>query len=271
MRQLPRLTRIGLTTGATGRAIVEQLTDAERLKKARVHPINVLVAQRTYAQGYSERGSSTWTPDRKITDALDAAFYAAFGAVEPANKRTLLALDVSGSMGSRVSGLPISCREASGALAMVIAATEPDTEIVGFTSGGWSSGAFRNRGWRSGGLSKLDLSPRRRLDDNLRAISNLPFGGTDCALPLVWAKETKAEFDTFQIYTDNETWAGNIHVDQALEQYRQSSGIDARVEIVSMTATGTSLCNPDDPGMLDVSGFDSTVPQLLTDHSAGRI
>lgn len=276
LRQLPRLTRLGVTGDSLhGRQITTQLTDPEVLKKARIHPINVLVAMRTYAQGYSERGSSTWTPDRKITDALDAAFYAAFGAVEPAGKRTLLALDVSGSMSvDNCSGLPITPREASGALAMVQAATEPLVEIVGFTSGEGAytfPGSVRNRLWYDGGISKLDISPRRRLDDNIRAISNLPFGGTDCALPMVWAKNAKESFDTFVIYTDGETWAGNIHVDQALEQYRQATGIDARLQIVAMTATGTSLCNPDDGRQLDVSGFDSTVPQLLANHSGGRL
>lgn len=272
LRQLPRLTRVGVTGDSLhSRQITAQLTDPEILKKARIHPINVLVAMRTYASGRSERGSSVWTPDRKITDALDAAFYAAFGAVEAANKRTLLALDVSGSMGSPVSGLPLSCREASGALSMVQAATEPHVEIVGFTSGGYQMPGARRSPWFSGGIQKLDISPRRRLDDNIRAISGLPFGGTDCALPMVWAKNSKESFDTFVIFTDNETWAGNIHVDQALEQYRQAMGIDARLQIVSMTATGTSLCNSEDPGQLDVSGFDSTVPQLLADHSGGRL
>lgn len=276
MRQLTRLSRIGLDDGSLGRTIAAQLQDPERLKKARVHPINVLVALRTYTSGRNEHGT-TWIPSRVFSDALDAAFYAAFGAFEPAGKRTLLALDVSGSMSSRAAGLPISCREASGALAMVIAATEPHTEVLGFTSGGSGAYSFPGRqrsAWGyggGGGISKLDISPRRRLDDNLRAISNLPFGGTDCALPMVWAKNAKEQFDTFQVYTDNETWAGNIHVDEALEQYRQSSGIDARLEIVAMTANGTSLCNPEDARQLDVSGFDSTVPQLLNDHSGGRL
>jgi len=277
--QLTRLTRIGLDHGSIGRTIATQLQDPERLKKARVHPINVLVALRTYTSGRNDHGTS-WTPSTVFSDALDAAFYNAFGAVEPAGKRTLLALDVSGSMGSSAAGLPISCREATGALAMVIAATEPHTEVVGFTSG---SGAYTFPGARHqrnsfgygnggfGGISKLDISPRRRLDDNIRAISNLPFGGTDCALPMVWAKNAKEQFDSFMVFTDGETWAGNIHVDEALEQYRQSSGIDARLEIVAMTANGTSLCNPEDPGMLDVSGFDSSVPQLLNDHSGGRL
>ena len=273
MRQLPRITRLGLGSGQVARDIVTQLTDRERLKKGRVHPINVLVAMRTYASGASAMGSSTWTPSREFTDGLDAAFYAAFDAVEPAGVRTLEALDVSGSMGTNVSGLPISCREATAALAMVTAATEPDVEIVGFTSG---AGAYQfpgvtNRNWYSGGISKLAITPRRRLDDNINAIRNLPFGGTDCALPMVWAKNAKERFGAFRVYTDGETWAGNIHVDQALEQYRQATGIDAKLEIVAMTASGTSLCNPADPGQLDVSGFDSTVPQLIADHAGGRL
>lgn len=271
LRQLPRLTRLGLGSGSVAQDIVTQLTDHDRLKKARVHPINVLVAMRTYASGTSERGSSTWTPSRLFTDGLDATFYAAYDAVEAAGVRTLEALDISGSMSwQNVSGLPITPREASAALAMVSLATEPDAEVVGFTSGGWSMPGKRH-GYYGSGISKLDISPRRRLDDNLRYIERQAAGGTDCALPMVWAKNAKESFGAFRIYTDNETWAGNIHVDQALEQYRQAMGINARLEIVSMTAAGQSLCNPEDPGQLDVSGFDSTVPQLLADHSAGRL
>ena len=61
----------------------------ERIRAARVHPIAVLAALRTYALGprcCAARG--TWTPVAQVVDALDAAFYAAFGNVEPAGKRT---------------------------------------------------------------------------------------------------------------------------------------------------------------------------------------
>jgi 60 kDa SS-A/Ro ribonucleoprotein len=84
MRQLPRLTRLGVLDRGTRRTVVVQLADADRLRKARVHPVNVLVALRTYASGRSARGDGEWSPDRTVVDALDAAFYAAFGAVEPA-------------------------------------------------------------------------------------------------------------------------------------------------------------------------------------------
>ena len=268
LRNLPRLTRLGiLDRPSTHRdLVVAQITDPERLKKARVHPVNVLIALRTYASGRSLRGESTWTPAPQITDALDAAFYAAFGAVEPAGKRTLLALDVSGSMGmSTISGLPITPREASAAIAMVTMATEPDATAVGFTTGG------RHYGWTGESeLTPLDLSPRRRLDDVVRSISNLPFGGTDCALPWTWALENGVEIDTIITLTDTETWAGPVHVHQAQRQYRERTGIPARSVAVGMTATRYTVNNPADPLGLDVAGFDSAVPQLIGDFSAGR-
>jgi 60 kDa SS-A/Ro ribonucleoprotein len=265
IRQLPRLTRLGvLKPGSTAlRVVVAQLQDEERLRKGRVHPVNVLVAQRTYASGRSVRGESEWSPVRQVVDALDAAFYTAFGTVEPAGKRTLLALDVSGSMGWNQSGMPITCREASAALALVTMATEPDTTCVGFTSGG--------RSRRGDGISELAISPRQRLDDAIRSISNLPFGGTDCSLPFQWAKAQRIPFDTVVVLTDNETYGGHVHVHQALSEYRNALGIDTRLVVVGMTATECSIADPQDPLTLDVAGFDSAVPNLIADFSRGDL
>jgi 60 kDa SS-A/Ro ribonucleoprotein len=268
MRQLPRLTRLGVLDqmGSITSVVAAQLADRERLIAARVHPVNILVALRTYASGHSVRGSATWTPVPRITDALDAAFYAAYAAVEPAGKRTMLALDVSGSMTQAAGGLPVSCREATAALALVTAATEPQTLITGFTCGG---GRYN---WRQDtGITPLNISPRQRLDDAIRTVSDLPFGGTDCALPMLWAAQNNVEIDTFQVMTDNETWAGDIHPHQALEAYRQKTGIPARLAVVACTPTNFSVADPEDPGSLDVSGLDSAVPGLLADFSRGDI
>src|SRR6266567_741847 len=106
MRQLPRLTRLGVLTQmswATG-VVTGQLADRDRLIRGRVHPMNVLLALKTYAGGHSLRGSETWNPVPRVIDALDAAFYASYAAVEPAMKRTNVALDISGSMTSPVAG-----------------------------------------------------------------------------------------------------------------------------------------------------------------------
>lgn len=263
LRQLPRMTRIGILDDRSVRSrVVSQLGDADRLRKARVHPINVLVAARTYASGRSVLGSAHWDPNRYIVDALDSAFYSAFGAVEPSNKRTLLALDVSGSMGfDTISGMPLTPREASAALALVQMATEPEVEVVGFTGGSGLGGP--------GEVTPLSLSPRQRLDDAIHTVSNLPFGPTDCAAPVKYALDNAFDIDTFVVYTDNQTWAGQTHPHQALRRYREKTGINAKMAVVGMTAHSSSIADPSDPGMLDIAGFDSAVPNLITEFARG--
>jgi 60 kDa SS-A/Ro ribonucleoprotein len=271
MRQLPRLTNLGLTTGATGKVLAEQLTDVERLKRGRVHPINVLVAQRTYAWGVSARGKGTWTPTAKITDALDSAFYAAYGAVEPAGKKTLLALDVSGSMGSPAGGLPITCREAAAALALVTLNTEPDADVIGFSDGQQvGRGRYSYNMYSQSVASRLDISPRRRLDDVCSYTAGLNFGRTDCALPMIWANSEGENYDTILVITDNETWYGQMHPHQALKLYREKYG-ETRFVVVAMTSTGYSIADPADKHSLDVVGFDSAVPTLISSFSRGDV
>ena len=277
IRNLATMTRVGvITPGSDGTAkVVAQLGDAERIRKARVHPIAVLAALRTYGAGRGARGRGEWNPVREVIDALDAAFYAAFENVEPTGKRLLLALDVSSSMlGGQVAGVPgLAPRDASAALALVTAATESRYETVGFFAG---RGGFHKRGGgrfagRADGLTPLSISPRQRLDDAVKTVSGLPFGGTDCALPMLYAQAARREIDTFVIYTDSETWAGDIHPVQALRDYRHASGINARLVVVGMVSNGFSIADPADPGMLDVVGFDTATPQLIADFVRGAL
>ena len=101
----------------------------------------------------------------------------------------------------------------------------------------------------------------------LKVVSDLPFAGTDCSQPMLWATVNKVPVDTFVIYTDNETWAGKVHPHQALEQYRQKMGRAAKLVVVGMTSTGFSIANPDDAGMMDVVGFDAAAPQVMADFA----
>src|SRR5258707_370983 len=252
IRNLGKMTSIGLVQPFSDAAklIVRKLGDYALLKRARIHPLAVLIAEKVYAQGKGEKGSLTWKPMAKIVDALDAAFYATSQNVEPCGKPVLLALDVSGSMGGgSVAGSCLTPREASAAMALVTAATEEDYHIMGFSN------------W----FIPLDISPRMRLDDVVKRISNLPFEATDCALPMIWAREHEVNVSAFITYTDSETWAGKIHPTQALRQYRSAFVGDAKAVVVGMTSNGFTLADPNDRGMLDVVGFDTSVPAVIAD------
>src|SRR2546426_763741 len=150
IRNLATLTRVGLLVPGSDmtRHVVAQLGDTERLRVARIHPIAVLAALKTYAQGKGERGKSTWSPVPQV-------------------------------------------------------------------------------------------------DDVVSTVSNIPFGGTDCALPMVWATKHKTKVDVFVVFTDSETWFGQIHPMQALSEYREKMGIRAKLIVVGMTSNGFSIADPD--------------------------
>jgi 60 kDa SS-A/Ro ribonucleoprotein len=268
VRSLGVMTKVGLLVPGSDavQIVVTRLRSTSAIQKARLHPLALLAALKTYAQGHGVRGAGQWAPVRQIIDALDGAFYAAFASVLPTDKRMLIALDVSGSMGAGVHALPfLSCREASAALALVTVETETHCRVVAF-----SNGAYRSMHSASGlnsGLTSLSISPRQRLDDVMRTTAAIPFGGTDCALPMVEAMKHRWPVDVFVVYTDNETWAGDIHPAQALRDYREHMGIAARLVVVGMTSNGFSIADPNDASMLDVVGFDTATPHVISEFS----
>jgi 60 kDa SS-A/Ro ribonucleoprotein len=264
IRNLGNLSRIGLIKPLSGaeKAIAERFQNEEDLRKSRLHPFTILQAMSVYSSGHGFKGSGTWDVSRPVVDALDKAFYKSFKNVEPTGKRHLIALDVSGSMTSPFGGSVLSCRDATAALALLTMSIEPQTHVVGFTSGGHSRG-----GWGSSAITPLKISPRQSLNDAIGVISNLSFGGTDCALPMLYALEKGLEVDVFSVYTDSETWAGSAHPMEALKRYRKQTGINAKLIVVGMTSTGFSIADPKDGGAMDVVGFDSGAPAVMADFA----
>lgn len=256
LRSLGKLGAVGLLTSGSEAAatVTRRLTSADGLRRARVHPLGVLVAQHTYRGGHGVKGSLTWPVVRAVSVALEQAFHASFGVLRPTGRRHLLALDVSGSMGcGGITGLSgITPRVASAAMAMVARRVEPSVQTVGF----------------SHELTPLDVARDASLDGVLQAVDRMPMGGTDCALPMLWAARERVPIDVFVVYTDNETWFGGTHPSRALKDYRQRMGIDAKLVVVGMVANGFTIADPADGGMLDVVGFDTAAPRVMADFAS---
>jgi 60 kDa SS-A/Ro ribonucleoprotein len=80
----------------------------------------------------------------------------------------------------------------------------------------------------------------------------------------MYALSAKQPLEGIIVLTDNETWAGRQHPVQALDAYRRSVNPAVRVVVVSMTATGYSIADPRDEGVLQVAGRDGALPKLIT-------
>lgn len=139
---------------------------------------------------------------------------------------------------------------------MIPLRTEPKVECVAF----------------SDELTVLDVNKNTSFQEFNEKVSNMNFSNTDCSLPMTWAKKNKKQFDVFIIMTDNETWFGDVHPFKALQQYRQFSGIaDAKLIVIAFTATKFTIADPKDPNMLDIAGFDSATPELISQFILGKV
>ena len=259
LRNLAKMTAIGVLRplGEWTATVCKRLRDAGALRRARVHPMSVLIALETYRQGHGDKGKLAWDPVPEIVAALDDAFYAAFAAVTPTGRRFVLALDVSGSMGcTKVTGSPmLTPRTAAAAMSMVTARTESRHAFVAF----------------SHTIVPLGIDAGMRLEDVVQVTSGLPFGATDCAQPMLWALATGLEADVFVVFTDCETFYGDIHPVAALRQYRAATGIAARLIVVAMSSNGFTIADPEDAGMLDVVGFDASAPEVMRQFILGEV
>ncbi|RYG49315.1 TROVE domain-containing protein, partial [bacterium] len=182
IRNLVTMSRVGLLAEGTpeARLVAARLVDVDRLRRARVHPVALLMALRTYATGYDTRSGEAWYPAREIVTALNVAFHLSFGTLVPTGKRFVLGLDVSGSMDSPVAGSRMTCAEGAAAMAMAIVHAEEDVRVMGFAD------RFR----------PLPFEKGLRLDAALAITSGLTFGATDCGLPMRWARNLKLAIDT---------------------------------------------------------------------------
>ena len=77
--------------------------------------------------------------------------------------------------------------------------------------------------------------------------------------------------ETFVIYTGSETGAGDVHPVEALRRYRAATGIAARLIVVGVVANRFSIADPNDAGMLDVVGFDTSTPEVIAGFGRGEL
>jgi 60 kDa SS-A/Ro ribonucleoprotein len=279
IRNLAVMTARDVFTDALTVSLVEEhLTNEAVIKKARLHPVNILIAMMTYKSGHGEKGKLTWTPHAKIVAALEQAFYKSFKYVKATGKRIFHGIDCSGSMTSPIPCLPqISSHTAASVMAMTFARIEAESaqEFVGFTA---AHGYYGRPPVEStnDGLRKLEIKPTMSLEQAMKVTQFSDFGSTDCSLPVEKAIKdfkvsggTKGLWDVFMIYTDNETYAGRRHPSEALKEYRELTGIPAKMVVIACMPTASTIADPTDGGMLDVVGFDTNAPEIVMNFIRG--
>ena len=265
LRNVNKMTAVGIPESDIAAAI--------ETRGHKDHPLRILNTSMTYANGKGNKGSLTWSPYGAVISALTDAFKKSFGEQEPIGLPVLYGCDVSPSMNTKIAGMNVTAMQASTALVMLAAVTEREEDFHNFF---FSSGdPFVPRGNASygsvTGLHKVERSfYSGNFEQIMKRLNGMWKGGsTDCSLPMVYALENELDVAAFVVFTDNETYAGKVKPVDALRAYRKSvspTGFDrsrAKLIVVGMTQTKFTIADPDDPYMLDIAGFDTSMPELI--------
>ena len=228
--------------GETYVAHADRILNRQAIEKSKIHPIQLLNA---------------WAMVRTegTKDTLERAFFQSFHNVEPTGRKTLLCLDVSGSMYyESIKGSPLTSMQVATAVAMVTYAVEPAVRVMGFSH----SLVDLPMDVKVGGLSRT-----------LNQFDHMRFGATDCSLPFAWAVQEGIPVEDFIVYTDSETNSNRIAPHKMLNNYRQQKGIDGKLVVVATCANSVSIAEPGNPNMLDVAGWSPDVPSIVANFCRG--
>ena len=266
IRNLATMTRVGLLApGSDARRTVVDAAGRRRAAAEGARPPDrgARGAEDLRRRARRARQARPGRRSPQVVDALDGAFYAAFGNVPATGKRWLLALDVSGSMdGGAIAGVPgLTPRVASARDgARHGGDRSATTRIVGFTS---RAGRLR-RQWGGGdpGLTPLSISPRQRLDDVAEARWR-PADGRHRLRAADAAGRMKQQAgrptSSWSTPTARPGRATSTRRRRCGE-YRERSAPAAKLVVVGMVSNGFTIADPNDAGMLDVVGFDTAAP-----------
>jgi 60 kDa SS-A/Ro ribonucleoprotein len=175
------------------------------------------------------RQSERFAPVQSVMDALNSAFYLAFDNVTPSGKRIYLAVDGSCSMGLSQCLGMPSLSAAMASLALSM--------IYAKTEPRFSLGSFQG----PPGIAPQGIEDALSRD-----------------LPI----------DAFVILTDQAKAAESAH-SEALDRYRQKTGIATSLAVIAMAADRWNMTDPKDPLQMSVAGFDASVPEILAEFIRG--
>ncbi|CAG2208371.1 SSA2 [Mytilus edulis] len=248
--------------------IVEMLRSEEILQKSNIQPIDVVMALSAYEHG--KAGKVTWMRNEAVIDALNFALESTMKVNESnntksTNKRYLIGVRVgSNTKKSTVRGTQsLPSLVAASAIAMVTARKEDKVQLVYFADK----------------ATELTLTSESSLKEISEEISKqilvsaaLPPVGSgdtpkqpcDLAAPIRWATENSKKIDVFINITDSLDRTGDITPSKALMQYRKEMNMPkAKLVSCGLCNANMKTADPNDPRMIDIAGFDATVPSII--------
>ena len=254
LRNISSYTASGLIApfSKASKLVSERITNQEALRKAGVHPLNVFVTSRIYNSGRGFKGSLAWSPDPKVSSALEDCFNLSFSSAPVMGKNFMISVDVSGSMSSKFQNYPFTYCEVASCIALAMVKREPSTYVVGF----------------SDKLNHLNFTEKDTLDSAVKKASKFNCGYTNAGLSIKYAIDKKLDVDVFLHITDNDFNNGKHPLTLTQDFREKMNKPQTRLMSVGLIpydygTIGNGLADGIDKYSMDISGFDSSIPTII--------
>jgi 60 kDa SS-A/Ro ribonucleoprotein len=231
--------------------IAARLADPKLIAKAQAFPYQLLTTWQ-----------ATAAMPEPIRAALREAMEIAVGNVPKLKGTVAIAVDVSGSMSSPVTGLRqgattrTRCVDVAGLMAAAVLAKHPGAIVLPFND--------RVRPW---GRPKSNS-----VIETAEALARLLGGGTAVSAPIAELNRLRFAPDTVLIVSDNQSWidhrGGRETATEVEWRKLRGRNPDARLVCIDLQPY-TNTQSPDDDHVLNVGGFGDGVWQVIAGFSHG--
>lgn len=242
-------------SAAVVKELAQRLRDPHEVRRARVFPYQLLAA---YKHASPDLPAALRAA---LQDALDAAL----ANVPAITGKVYVFPDVSGSMGSAVTGVrkgatsAVRCVDVAALVAAAVLSRCPEAEVLPFEND----------------VVNCRLNPRDSVLTNAEKLAALGGGGTNCSAPLVQLNRRRAAGDLILYVSDNQSW-----VDTVVQQGKPTATMvawqafkarspQARMVCIDLQPYTQAQAKPG-PDVLHVGGFSDTVFDLLAAVAAGH-
>lgn len=234
--------------------MAQRLADPEEVRKAKVFPYQLMMAWKMV---------DGQVPDI-VRDALQDAMDIAIGNVPSLAGNVVLCPDVSGSMGSPVTGYrqgaasSVRCIDVAALMAAAFLQRNPKARVLPFEND----------------VVSVSLNRRDTVMTNAGKLAAIGGGGTNCSAPLRKLANEKAKVDLVVFISDNESWVDAGRGGQAtavMAEWARIKRVNPAAKLVCLDIQPYATTQaPTRDDVLNIGGFSDAVYGVITSFAAGK-
>lgn len=238
--------------------VAAKLRDKSLIKRSRVFPYQLLMAYTAYSG------------EHEIEEALQDAMEISVDNVPEIDGTVAIFPDVSGSMGSPVTGYrrgatsEVKCVDVAALVASVFLRHNKSAIVIPF----------------AGSSISVNMNPRDSIMSNAKTLASFYGGSTNCSAPLATMNHNNIKADLCIFVSDNQSWIdtrsrtdywGNSPT-ETVNQWKlfKKNNKNAKMVCLDITPNSTTQA-PDDKSIMNIGGFSDAVFDIIGEFYKGTL